>query len=348
MNLNLKKIAAAVASLSVAVSSSPSAMLTADAAYGVGGNGSAIMEYLDRGIYAIKSGNGMFISWRFNANDDDNTEFQLFRDDTLIYTSKAGEATNYWDASGNSSSKYRVDTIVNGNVVSSDGCHNTSGTNYFDIPLDVPRGGTINGEAYTYSPNDCCVGDVDGDGQYEIFVKWDPSNSKDNSQTHNADKGIQGFTANVYIDCYTLAGKKLWRIDMGKNIRAGQHYTQLAVADFDCDGKAELVTKTCDGTVDGTGKVIGNGNANYVDSAGTVLQGPEYMTLFEGATGAALDTIEFPVLRGDATSTSAKSTWGDNYGLQMIIVSAATTAFHAARFREQILPKRKIIRIIFV
>ncbi len=316
MNLKLKKIAATAASLAVAASSSLSmrTSLIADAAYGNGGNGTAIMEYLDRGIYAVKSGNGMFISWRFNANDKDDAEFRLFRDDTLIYTSKAGEATNYWDASGNSSSKYRVDTLVNGNVVNSEDCRFTSGSNYFDIPLDVPRGGTINGEAYTYSPNDCCAGDVDGDGQYEIFVKWDPSNSKDNSQTHNPDKGIQGFTGNVYIDCYTLTGKKLWRIDMGKNIRAGQHYTQMAVADFDCDGKAELITKTCDGTIDGTGKAIGNANANYVNSSGTILTGPEYMTLFEGATGAALDTIDFPVPRGDATSNTAKSTWGDNYG----------------------------------
>ena len=300
MNLIPKRLTAAAASLAIAASSSLSgaSLLTASAAYGNGGNGSAIMEYLDRGIYAIKSGNGMFISWRYNANDDDNAEFQLFRDDQLIYTSKAGEATNYWDASGSASSNYRVDTIVNGNVVSSEGCRFTSGSNYFDIPLNIP--GSI------YSPNDCCVGDVDGDGQYEIFVKWDPNDSQDNSKT--------GYTSKVYIDCYTLAGKQLWRVDLGRNIRAGQHYTQMAVADFDCDGKAELVTKTCDGTVDGTGRVIGNANANYVDSAGTVLQGPEYMTLFEGATGAALDTIDFPVPRGDATSNTAKSTWGDNYG----------------------------------
>ena len=308
MNLKFKRIVAAAASLAIAATSNLSAasLLTADAAYGMGGNGAAIMEYLDRGIYAIKSGNGMFVSWRFNANDDDNAEFQLFRDDQLIYTSKAGDPTNYWDASGNANSNYRVDTLVNGTVVSSDGCHFSSGSNYFDIPLDVPKGGTINGEAYSYSPNDCCVGDVDGDGQYEIFLKWDPSNSKDNSQG--------GYTGNVYIDCYTLTGKKLWRIDLGKNIRAGQHYTQMAVADFDCDGKAEFITKTCDGTVDGTGKVIGNGSANYVDSNGTVLTGPEYMTLFDGATGAALDTIDYPVPRGVATGNNAKSTWGDNYG----------------------------------
>ena len=315
--VKLKKLTAAASSLAVAAGmlAGQAAPLAADAAYGVGGNGNAIMEYLDRGIYAIKSGNGMFVSWRYNANDSDDAEFRLYRDDRLIYTSKAGEATNFWDAQGSANSKYRVDTLRNGEVISSENCRFTSGTNYFDIPLDVPKGGTINGEAYTYSPNDCCVGDVDGDGQYEIFLKWDPSNSKDNSQS--------GYTGNVYIDCYTLTGKQLWRIDMGINVRAGQHYTQMCVADFDCDGKAELITKTCDGTVDGTGKVIGDGSKNWVNSAGTILDGPEYMTLFEGSTGRALDTIEFPVLRGDATSATAKSTWGDNYGNRCERMNAA-------------------------
>ncbi|NLT09319.1 MAG: rhamnogalacturonan lyase, partial [Ruminococcus sp.] len=265
MKNTFKRICAAAASLAIASGSATSIRTDfySDAAYGVGGNGKAIMEYLDRGIYAIKSGNGMFISWRFNANDDDNAEFRLFRDDTLIYTSKAGDPTNFWDSTGNSSSKYRVDTYAGGELKSSDYCKFTSGANYFDIPLNSP--GSI------YSPNDCCVGDVDGDGQYEIFLKWDPSDSQDNSKT--------GYTSNVFIDCYTLTGKQLWRINMGKNIRAGQHYTQMCVADFDCDGKAELITKTCDGTVDGTGKVIGDGSANYVSSAGTILTGPEYLTL---------------------------------------------------------------------
>ncbi|SDA19849.1 hypothetical protein SAMN02910447_01641 [Ruminococcus sp. YE71] len=299
MKKTFRRLAAAAASLTVAMSSfAGSAQLTASAAYGQGGNGTAIMEYLDRGIYAIKSGNGMFVSWRFNANDADETEFRLYRDNSLIYTSKAGAPTNYWDANGSASSQYRVDTVVNGTVKSSDNCKFSSGTNYFEIPLSKP--GDI------YSPNDCCVGDVDGDGQYEIFMKWDPSDSQDNSKT--------GYTSKVYIDCYTLEGKRLWRVDMGVNIRAGQHYTQMCVADFDCDGKAELITKTSDGTVDGTGKAIGNASADYRSSAGTVLTGNEYLTLFEGATGKALDTIDFPVPRGDATSSTAKSTWGDNYG----------------------------------
>ena len=259
------------------------------AKYGTGQN---IVEHLDRGIYAVKSGNGMFVSWRWNADDDDNAEFRLYRDSQLIYTSTSGKVTSYQDNNGNANSKYRVDTVVNGTVVSSEDCHFNSGTNYFDIPLNSPGS--------QYSPNDCCVGDVDGDGQYEIFLKWDPNNSQDNSKS--------GYTDNVYIDCVTLEGKTLWRVDLGKNIRAGQHYTQMCVADFDCDGKAELITKTADGTKDGTGKIIGDGSKDYRNGSGYILDGVEYMTLFDGQTGAALDTINFPVPRGDV------SAWGDKYG----------------------------------
>ena len=298
--MRFRKFKAYAAALMIAVSAMPgniAAMPTA-AKYGTGQN---IVEHLDRGIYAVKSGNGMFVSWRWNADDADNAEFRLCRDGQLIYTSKAGTgATSYQDNGGSPNSKYRVDTVVNGAVVSSEECHFNSGMNYFDISLNSP------GSQYT--PNDCVVGDVDGDGQYEIFVKWDPSNSKDNSQVTDAKKGIQGVTGNVYIDCYTLDGRKLWRIDMGRNIRAGQHYTQMCVADFDCDGRAELITKTADGTKDGKGKVIGDGSKDYRNPGGYILEGAEYMTLFDGQTGAALDTINFPVPRGNVGS------WGDTYG----------------------------------
>ncbi len=282
----------AVWAAAVMLCASAAAPLSASAAYGVGGNGTAVMEYLDRGIYAVKSGNGMFVSWRWNADDADDAEFRLYRDNQLIYTSKSGDATCYQDNGGNTNSKYRVDTVVNGTVTGSQECRFNSGANYFDIALNSPGA--------QYSPNDCVVGDSDGDGQYEIFLKWDPNNSQDNSKS--------GKTDNVIIDCYTLTGKQLWRIDLGRNIRAGQHYTQMCVADFDLDGKAELITKTADGTKDGKGKVIGDGSKDYRNGDGYVLSGPEYMTLFDGLTGAALDTISFPVPRGDV------SKWGDKYG----------------------------------
>ena len=255
------------------------------------GSGTAIAEHLDRGITAINTGAGMLVSWRFNADDADDAEVLLYRGEDLIYTSNAGLATSFLDKAGNASSQYRVDTVVNGAVVSSEQCRFTSGTSYFDIPLQSPGNG--------YTPNDCCAGDVDGDGQYELFLKWE-AKALDNSQA--------GYTDKVFIDCVTLDGRTLWRVDMGVNIRAGQHYTQMCVADFDCDGKAELITKTADGTVDGTGKVIGDGSKDYRNPGGYILDGSEFMTLFDGQTGAALDTIPFPVPRGDV------SKWGDKYG----------------------------------
>ncbi len=251
------------------------------------------VEYLDRGISAVKTGSGMLVSWRFLASDSDATVFKLYRDNTLIYTSNAGDATCYLDAGGSSSSSYKVETILNGNTVSTSTCSMISGNTYFDVPLDNPN-------TSLYTPNDCSVGDVDGDGEYELFVKWDPNNSQDNSKS--------GVTDKVYIDCYKLNGTKLWRIDLGINIRAGAHYTQFLVADFDLDGCAEMTCKTADGTVDGVGKVIGDASADYRNSSGYVLSGPEYYTLFDGATGAALDTVNYNPQRGTVSS------WGDNYG----------------------------------
>lgn len=286
----LSAVTAAVLSFSaLPLSGISSTTITADAA------SAPIVEKLDRGITAIKTGNGMLVSWRFLADDPTGTVFQLYRNNTLIYTSQGEEATCFYDESGSASSSYRVDAVVNGAVQSTSTCSLISGTDYFEIPMDTPTASDC-----TYSPNDCSVGDVDGDGVYELFVKWDPSNSKDNSQ--------KGKTGNVYIDCYKLNGQKLWRIDLGRNIRAGAHYTQFLVADFDCDGYAEMTCKTADGTIDGQGTVIGDGSADYRNSNGYVLSGPEYYTLFDGRTGAALDTVNYVPDRGTV------SKWGDKYG----------------------------------
>src|SRR5699024_5175083 len=105
-----------------------------------------------------------------------------------------------------------------------------------------------------------------------------------------------------------LDGTQLWRIDLGVNIRAGAHYSQPQVYDYDSDGTAEIIVETADGTTDGEGTVIGDPDADFRDDAGTVLDGPEYLTVFEGATGRALDTIDYVPPRGDITD------WGDDYG----------------------------------
>ncbi len=284
----LKRLLASALSLCVIGTSS---FVPSSDDYTVTAASSNVVEYLDRGISAVNTGSGMLVNWRYLANDDASTVFNLYRDNTLIYTSKAGESTCYLDKSGSASSSYRVDTLVNNKVTSSETSRLTSNNSYFDIPMDLPGS--------SYSPNDCSVGDVDGDGQYELFVKWDPSNSKDNSQKGKTDK--------VYIDCYRLDGTKLWRIDLGVNIRAGAHYTQFFVADFDLDGKCEMTCKTADGTIDGTGKAIGDASAVYRNGDGLIITGPEYYTLFDGLTGAALDTVDFEVGRGDVTKWGKSS-----------------------------------------
>lgn len=294
MGFKFRKLAALASALAVTAAGLPSVtasdtVIEASAASAMSTN---VLEYLDRGISAVNTGSGMLVNWRFLTNDADDAVFKLYRDGTLIYTSNAGEATCYLDKAGSANSKYRVDTVVGGTVQSSESCKLTSANSWFDIPLSPPSS--------IYTPNDMSVGDVDGDGQYELFLKWDPNNSKDNSQ--------KGKTDPVYIDCYTLSGKRLWRINLGVNIRAGAHYTQIYVGDFDLDGKAEMTCKTADGTVDGTGKTIGDGSKDYRNSDGYVLSGPEYYTLFDGATGAALDTVNYTPARGTVSS------WGDNYG----------------------------------
>lgn len=248
----------------------------------------------NRGICAVTTDSGMLISWKSFASDPESTAFELYRSGSLVYVSNPGDPTCYLDTQGSADDQYSLKTIC-GSESSEQNCSLVSQDTFFDILLDPPESSSC-----TYSPNDCSVGDVDGDGVYEIFLKWDPSNSKDNSQ--------KGVTGNVYIDCLRLDGELLYRIDLGVNIRAGAHYTQMLVADFDLDGSAELICKTADGTVDGKGNVIGDASKDYQNSDGYILSGPEFLTLFDGLTGEAMDTIDYKPERGDVSS------WGDKYG----------------------------------
>ncbi|WWP23532.1 rhamnogalacturonan lyase [Paenibacillus amylolyticus] len=259
------------------------------------------MEYLDRGVVAVKTGTGVFVSWRLLGTEGSNVSFNVYRDGTKVNATPITNSTNLQDASGTSSSKYTVRAVVSGTEQAASAVASVWGNNYLSVPLSVPAGGTTpDGVAYTYSANDASAGDLDGDGEYELIVKWDPSNSKDNSQS--------GYTGEVFIDAYKLNGTRLWRISLGKNIRAGAHYTQFMVYDLDGDGKAEVAMKTADGTKDGTGVVIGDASKDYRNSSGYVLSGPEFLTVFNGQTGKALSTVNYEPARGNVSS------WGDNYG----------------------------------
>ncbi len=259
------------------------------------------MENLNRGVAAVKVSNGVFVSWRMLGTDPAGISFNLYRSGTKVNSAPITASTNYLDTSGGTASTYYVCPVIDGREQAQSETAQVLSRSYMSVPLQIPAGGTTpDGVAYTYSANDCSVGDLDGDHEYEIILKWEPSNAKDNSQS--------GYTGNVYIDAYKLNGTRMWRIDLGRNIRAGAHYTQLMVYDLDGDGKAELACKTADGTVDGTGNVIGDARADYRNSSGYILSGPEYLTIFSGATGKALITTNYEPQRGTVSS------WGDNYG----------------------------------
>lgn len=260
------------------------------------------MEYLDRGLVAIQTDNGVYLSWRLLGTDPDAIAFNLYRDGTKLNTEPLTGATNYTDTSGTEQSVYRVKPVMNGTeLAEGDTTAAVWQQSYLSIPLQKPADGvTPSGEPYTYSAGDASAGDLDGDGQYEIVMLWSPSNAHDNSQA--------GYTGNVYMDAYKLDGTRLWRMDLGVNIRAGAHYTQFLVYDFDGDGKAEIAFKTADGTIDGQGNVIGDAGADYRNSSGYILLGNEYLSVFEGLTGKVLDTVDYTPVRGDVTS------WGDGYG----------------------------------
>jgi rhamnogalacturonan endolyase len=257
------------------------------------------MEDLNRGLISLRSGSGNFVSWRMLGTDPASVSYRLYRAGTLVATQSH---TNFFDNGAAQGASYTVRAVVNGaEGPDSEAALQVGSSGFLDVPLSVPGGGTSpDGVAYTYSANDASVGDLDGDGQYEFVVKWDPSNAKDNSQS--------GYTGNVFVDAYRLNGQRLWRIDLGRNIRAGAHYTQFQVYDYDGDGRAEVAMKTADATVSGTGQVIGNSGADHRNSSGYVLAGPEYLTMFDGLNGSIRSTVNYNPPRGTVSS------WGDSYG----------------------------------
>lgn len=281
-----------------------------------------VMEKLDRGTVAVKTNGGVYLSWRLLGTESlTNQAFDIYRDSEKIYTTGEHDATCYTDSKGTADNKYTV--VPKGEAIDKTEAVDVWTTNttykgrsvaYKDIAFKVPDGGkTPKDEEYTYTANDMSVGDLDGDGEYEYIVKWDPSNSKDNS--------VKGYTGNVYLDAYELDGTLLWRIDLGVNIRAGAHYTQYMVYDFDGDGKSEVILKTAPGSKDGEGNYVskagknitkGDDKKDYRNSSGLLMGkdgGPEYLTVFNGETGAAMQTVDFDPPRSILTS----SEWGDSY-----------------------------------
>ena len=297
--VNIPTVLIAAAALVVGGATTAGAFTTAEAAPSAA-DATSTTENLNRGLISIRTPAGNYLSWRLLKSDPSGAGFDVYRGGTKLNAAPITAGTNYTDRGAPAGATYTVRPSGVSSLAAAAPVAALAASS-MDVPIQIPAGGTTpDGVAYTYAANDASVGDLDGDGSYEIVLKWDPSNAKDNSQS--------GYTGNVFIDAYRLNGTRLWRIDLGRNIRAGAHYTQFQVYDYDGDGKAEIAMKTADGTKDGTGVVIGSSSADYRNSSGYILSGPEYLTVFNGQTGRAMATADYVVPRGTVSS------WGDSYG----------------------------------
>ncbi|MFJ8790366.1 rhamnogalacturonan lyase [Streptomyces sp. NPDC102462] len=276
------------------------------------------VEALDRGVVSVHTDSGNLVSWRWLGTDPDNVSFNVYRAGTKVNSTPVTGATDYFHAGAPAQADYTVRAIVGG-VEQADSVHAIQfRAGYKDVPLTAPAGGTTpDGVAYTYEANDASVGDLDGDGALDLVLKWQPTNAKDNSQS--------GYTGNTIVDGIKLDGTRLWRVDLGRNIRSGAHYTQFQVYDYDGDGRAEVAMKTADGSTDGTGAVIGSAAADHRNSSGYVLSGPEYLTMFNGQTGRAMQSVDYVPARGTVSS------WGDSYGNRVDRFLAGTAYLDGSR-----------------
>ncbi|MFH9859430.1 rhamnogalacturonan lyase [Streptomyces sp. NPDC017202] len=276
------------------------------------------VEKLDRGVVSVHTDSGNLVSWRWLGTDPGDVSFNVYRAGTKVNATPVTGSTNFFHSGAPAQADYTVRAVVGG-VEQADSVHAVQlRTGYKDVPITPPAGGTTpDGVAYTYEANDASVGDLDGDGALEFVLKWYPTNAKDNSQS--------GYTGNTIIDAVKLDGTRLWRVDLGRNIRSGAHYTQFQVYDYDGDGRAEVAMKTADGTKDGTGAVIGSSGADHRNSSGYVLSGPEFLTMFNGQTGKAMGTVDYVPARGTVSS------WGDSYGNRVDRFLAGTAYLDGTR-----------------
>jgi rhamnogalacturonan endolyase len=261
------------------------------------------MERLGRGVVAVSRGGGrVFVGWRMLGTDPDDVAFNLYRsaaggEPVKLNPEPIAKATNFVDGGADlgKPNAYSVRAVREGREQDEAG-------GSFPLPAHAPERSYISIPLQTlpgHTPNDASVGDLDGDGEYEVVLKQE-MRPRDNSQ--------RGRTGETKLEAYRLDGTFLWRINLGKNIREGAHYTPFLVYDFDGDGKAEIACKTADATVDGAGKVLGDPDADHRNASGYVLDGPEFLTVFDGLTGRALATTDYVPARGRVGD------WGDDYG----------------------------------
>jgi rhamnogalacturonan endolyase len=278
------------------------------------------MEALGRGVAAVSQGEGkVFVSWRMLGTDPEGIAFNVYRASgsdapVKINSAPITKATCYQDTGIDLTrdNSYFVRPVIGGREGDMSGpflnriAANSPARQYFEIPIKLPA---------ATSAAEASVADLDGDGEYDIVLK---------SWQRPTDTASTGITGDTILQGYKFDGTLMWTIHMGKNVHEGEHDTQFMVYDLDGDGRAELAVRTADGSIDGTGKVIGDANADWVDRTqgsrtyGKTMTGPEYFSIFDGRTGAELARTEYIPTREPLDSWGGI---GGNGGMELMPVS---------------------------
>lgn len=288
------------------------------------------MDVLSRGLVAVKTDNGVFLSWRRLGEEYYDVTYNIYRNGTKLNSTPL-KVTNYTDTGGSSLSKYTVSAVVRG--IEQTQCKETKAwtgqvyeasscwSGFMEISLAKVYDNTGADITETYVPNDAEIADLDGDGEMEIIIK--------RISTKDANDLFVSRTDGAYdrIDAYKLDGTLLWWIDVGPNmVSGGSHEINVIAYDWDGDGKAEVLLRGADdmivhgqrgqqrqeypqriGTkgVDTRNTVSHTANMTYTNTGG------EYLVYMDGDHGIIYDAVrymEYPLTRGKA------SDWGDNYG----------------------------------
>ncbi len=274
-------------------------------------------DVLDRGLVAVPSGQGNFVSWRIFGEEYYDTEYNLYRNGVKLNQTPL-KVSNYTDTGGSSSSKYQVAAVVRGVEQEKSGevtrWTQNDGSNYY-LPVNMQPVTNRSGAIVTgnYIINDVSLGDVTGDGISEFFVK----------RNYTAGVNASGNTTNFHhYECYNIKGERLWWIDLGPNMMAGpDEQWDLVAFDWDEDGKAECVMRGADNMIihTATGKTINIGKMNYYAPRDEYThQGNEYLLYLNGETGEpyAWDGKDnwtpqaYPLPRFESGESDYATAWG--------------------------------------
>lgn len=288
----------------------------------------ASINGLKNASYYPNVNNKVLVSWRMYPDDKAETAFDLYRksgdsEEVKVNKEPISNSTNFQDTEADlkNDNVYRLCAAGSNETLDTytlTAQQASAKLPYISIPL---KSGLNIDEGWDFRANDASIGDVDGDGQYEIILK----------RLHEkiVEEENVPYKHTTLVEAYRLDGSFLWRVYLGPNIIGG-NTSSIAVHDFDGDGRAEVAVRTAEGTIFGDGTEIGDTNADgktdyRVEGQSYIPESPSFLSIIDGLTGKELARTDYI-----ATGPNSED-WGDNYWKRAGSIRVAVGYFSGAR-----------------